>query len=128
MKWQIYIRHQYDFGLKCDKFGNPFYEVRLWDARDGNCLHVLQCEIDGLRSYSFEENFINFSPNGQLLACRGAEVKVFKVATGKVVAVCEVKGKMVCWNNSGNKLAVVTNAQEEVDKGRRIVHFDMQKT
>ena len=53
-------------------------------------------------------------------------MKVFKVATGKVVAVCEVKGKMVCWNNSGNKLAVVTNADKEVGKGRRVVYFDIQ--
>ena len=59
----------------------------------------------------FEVNSINFSPNGQLLACRGAKVKVFKVATGKVVDVCEVKGEMVCWNSSGNKLAVVTNGK-----------------
>ena len=52
-------------------------------------------------------------------------MKVFKVATGKVVAVCKVKGKMVCWNISGNKLAVVTNA-DEVGKGRRVVYFDIQ--
>ena len=101
--------------------------MRLWDALAGNCLHVFQCERDGLHSYAFEENFINFSPNGQMLACRGAEVKVFKVATGKVVAIFEVKGKMVCWNNSGDKLATVTNSLCNRDKGHRVVVLNINQ-
>ena len=83
-------------------------EVRLWDALAGNCLHLFQCDKDGMSTFYWEENNINFSPDGKLLACRGSEVKVFRVATGQLDAVCKVEGKLVCWNTRGNKLAVVT--------------------
>ena len=99
-------------------------EVRLWDALVGNCLQVFQCEQDRLRAYWFEENHINFSPDGQLLACRGAEVKVFRVATGKLASVCEVQAEKVCWNNSGNGLAIVTNNLHERDQGHQVLVFD----
>ena len=62
---------------------------------------------------------INFSPDGKLLACRGSEVKVLRVATGQVAAVCRVKGNKVCWNTRGNKLAIVTSSSSN------IVVFDM---
>ena len=65
------------------------------------------------------ENFMSFSPDGQLLACRGEEVSVFRVATGKLDTVYMVEGKMVCWNGDSNKLAVVTKdygKKGEIDK------------
>ena len=40
--------------------------------------------------YSLDENYINFSSDGKLLACRGSEVKVFTVATGQLAAVSKV--------------------------------------
>jgi WD40 repeat protein len=101
-------------------------EVRLWDALAGNCLHLFQCG-KGWRPfpYQWEENFINFSPDGKLLACRGSEVKLFRVATKQLAAVCKVEGKMVCWNTRGNKLAVVTkNSDDKKDEGHDIV-FDI---
>ena len=101
------------------------WEVRLWDALAGNCLHLFQCKQDGLEVSRFEENYIDFSPNGQLLACRGAEVKVFRVATGKLAAVFQVEGKMVSWNNSSNKLATVTNSLSEREKGHRVIVIDI---
>ena len=94
-------------------------EVRLWDALAGNCLHLFQCDKDGMSSYYWEENFINFSPDGKLLACRGSEVKVFRVATKQLAAVCKVEGNMVCWNTRGNKLAIATKNSDD------IVVFDM---
>merc|ERR1719237_701285 len=101
-------------------------EVRLWDALAGNCLHLFQCDKDGMKSFSWEENFINFSPDGKLLACRGSEVKVFRAATKQLAAVCKIEGKMVCWNTRGNKLAVVTNeGDDKKDDGHKIVVFDM---
>ena len=101
-------------------------EVRLWDALAGNCLHLFQCGKDGMKSYYWEENFINFSPDGKLLACRGSEVKVFRVATKQLAAVCKVAGKYVGWNTRGNKLAVVTkNSDDKKNEGRNIVVFDI---
>merc|ERR1719237_1515386 len=94
-------------------------EVRLWDALAGNCLHLFQCGKDGMSAHYWEENYINFSPDGKLLACRGSEVKVFRVATKQLAAVCKIEGKMVCWNTRGNKLAVVTKNSHD------IVVFDM---
>ena len=77
-------------------------------------------------AYSWDENFINFSPDGKLLACRGSKVKVFRVATGQMSTVCKVEGKMVCWNTRGNKLAVVTNdGDDKKDEGRNILVFDI---
>ena len=98
--------------------------MRLWDALAGNCLHLFQCDKDGM-GISLQ-NHINFSPDGKLLACRGSEVKVFRVATKQLAAVCKVEGKKVCWNTRGNKLAVVTkNSDDKKDEGRNIVVFDM---
>ena len=70
-------------------------EVRLWDALAGNCLHLFQSDNSGMRTYGFEENFINFSPDGKLLACRSSEVKVLRVATGQLAAVVKVESKFV---------------------------------
>ena len=107
--------------------------MRLWDALTGNCLHLFQCDSDGNRleidnvGYGLEMN-INFSPDGKLLACRGSEVKVLRVATGQVAAVCNVAGKKVCWNTRGNKLAIVTNdvdPQKDVGPERNILVFDV---
>merc|ERR1719237_1460626 len=101
-------------------------EVRLWDALAGNCLHLFQCGKDGMSAHYWEENYINFSPDGKLLACRGSEVKVFRVATKQLAAVCKIEGKMVCWNTRGNKLAVATNeGDDKKDEGRNIVVFEM---
>ena len=101
-------------------------EVRLWDALAGNCLHLFQSDNSGMYCYSWEENFINFSPDGKLLACRGSEVKVLRVATGKLAAIAQVQGKFVAWNTRGNKLAVVTkNSYDKEDVGRNIVVFDI---
>ena len=66
------------------------------------------CEND--RALIGFENLINFSPDGKLIACRGAEVKVFRVKTGELAAVCKVDGTMVCWNTRGTKLAIVTTS------------------
>ena len=101
-------------------------EVRLWDALAGNCIHRFQCDKEGIIVYSFEENYINFSPDGKLLACRGSEVKVFRVATGQLAAVCKVEGNKVCWNTRGNKLAIVAKrSNDRDDKGRDIVVFEL---
>ena len=56
-------------------------EVRLWGVHTGSCLHIFQCVGDG----GLWENYINFSPDGKLLACRGNKVNVFRVASGQVV-------------------------------------------
>ena len=102
------------------------WEVRLWDAVAGNYLHLFQCDKDGMSSYVHEENHIHFSPDGKLLACIGSEVKVFRVATGQLAAVCKVEGNKVCWNTRGNKLAIVAkNSNAREDKRRDIVVFDM---
>ena len=102
-------------------------EVRLWDALAGNCIHRFQCGTGGTTRYSFEENFINFSPDGKLLACMGSEVKVFRVATGQLAAVCKVEGERVCWNTRGNKLAIAAkkNSNTREDKRRDIVVFEL---
>ena len=72
------------------------------------------------------KNRIHFSPDGKLLACRGSRVRVFRVATGQLAAVCKVKGKLICWNTAGNKLAVVTKkSKDKDDDGRNVVVFDM---
>ena len=65
-------------------------EVRLWDALAGNCLHLFHCDKDGMSTFYWEENHINFSPDGKLFACRGSKVKVFRVATGQLAAVSKV--------------------------------------
>ena len=57
-------------------------------------------------------------------ACRGAGVNVFRLTTEKVVEVCKVKGKMVCWNDRGNKLAIVTNSLHKRDQGHQVLVFD----
>ena len=88
-------------------------EVRLWDALAGNCLHKFQCDTYGRGIHGLEMN-INFSPDGKLLACRGSKVKVLRVATWQLAAVCNVKGKKVCWNTRGNKLAIATNSNNIV--------------
>ena len=76
-------------------------------------------------SYGLQNN-INFSPDGKLLACRGSNVKVLRVATGQLAAVAKVQGNKVCWNNRGNKLAIVTSdGDDKKDEGRNIVVFDM---
>ena len=59
-------------------------EVRLWDAHSGNCIHIFQNGFCGAL-YLSRENYINFSPDGKLLACCGNEVKVFRVASGQVI-------------------------------------------
>ena len=97
-------------------------EVRLWDALAGNCIHRFQCDTGG---YIGGENNINFSPDGKLLACSGSKVKVFRVATGQLAAVCKVEGNKVCWNTRGNKLAIVAkNSNAREDERRDIVVFE----
>ena len=59
-------------------------EVRPWDILNGNCNHIFQCGVAG--SW-YEESFINFSPDGKLLACSGDEVNVLRVASGQVAIV-----------------------------------------
>ena len=99
-------------------------EVRLWDALAGNCLHLFQSDNSGMSIG--EENNINFSPDGKLLACKGSEVKVLRIDTGQLAAVCKLEGKMVCWNTRGNKLAVVTKkSKNKNDDGRDVVVFEM---
>ena len=101
-------------------------EMRLWDALAGNCLHLFQSDNGMMGAYCGEENYINFSPDGKLLACRGSEVKVLRVATWKIAAAAKFQGKYVCWNNTGNKLAVVTNdGDDKKYEGRNIVVFDI---
>ena len=65
----------------CDESG----EVRLWDVLNGNCRHIFQS--GRLVGTQFEENLIDFSPDGKLLACRGGEVNVLRVASGQVAVV-----------------------------------------
>ena len=111
-------------------------EVRLWDALAGNCLHLFQCDKDGMSSYFWEENNIHFSSDGKLLACRGSEVKVFRVASGQLAAVCKVGGNKVCWNTRGNKLAIATkksdsddsdsDSDSDEDEGRIIKYYKGQ--
>ena len=96
----------------------------MWDALAGNCLHLFQSDRGGMK-YGLPNN-INFSPDGKLLACRGSEVKVLRVATGKLAAIVKVQSKHIAWNTRGNKLAVVTNhGDDKNDKRRNIVVFDM---
>ena len=71
-----------------------------------------------------EGNNINFSPNGMLLACSGAKVKVFTVATGKVDNVYKIAGEMVCWNNNGNRLTITTKKRE---KGHHVAIIDIDR-
>ena len=53
-------------------------------------------------------------------------MKVFTVATGQLAAVCKVEGKKVCWNTKGNKLAIVTNDEDDKKyEGCNILIFDM---
>ena len=59
-----------------------------------------------------------------MLACRGAEVKVFGVATRKLVAVFKVPAKKVCWSSSGNRLAIVTNTLDKRNLGHYVLVFD----
>ena len=61
----------------CDDGG----EVRLWDILNGNCRHIFQCGPGS--GYLSEEKYINFSPDGKLLACSGDEANVFRVASGQ---------------------------------------------
>ena len=94
------------------------WQIRLWDALAGTCQKVIQCTQGGMKT-NHVENFMSFSPDGQLLACRGEEVSVFRVATGKLDTVYMVEGKMVRWNGDSNKLAVVTKdygKKGEIDK------------
>ena len=50
-------------------------------------------------------------------------MKLFRVATGQVAAVCKIEGNKVSWNTRGNKLAVATN--DKKDNRRKILVFDI---
>ena len=52
-------------------------EVRLWEAVTGVCVQVVQCENYLLGSNRCDKNYMNFSPNGRFLMCRGVQVKMF---------------------------------------------------
>ena len=97
-------------------------EVRLWDVQKGSCLHVLSCPKDGMTSYYFGRNNISFSPDSKLLACRGAEVRVFTVATGELADTCNVEGGHVTWNSLGNKLAVVFKERNAIMTENQIIN------
>ena len=86
-------------------------EVRLWEAVSGVCVQVVKCENYLLGSNRYDKNYMNFSPNGRFLMCRGVQVKVFKVKAGTLSlqdAALNTGGEMVCWNSNSNKLAIVT--------------------
>ena len=99
------------------------WQIRLWDALAGTCQKVIQCTQGGMKT-NHVENFMSFSPDGQLLACRGEEVSVFRVATGKLDTVYNVEGKMVCWNGDSNKLAVVTKDYREKGEIDKVIIFN----
>ena len=86
-------------------------EVRLWSVAGQACRHTLRTDRDSLSSVLASN--ITFSPDGLLLASRGKEVKVWRVATGEVAAVCQVEGGMVAWSREGDRLAVVTKEGNE---------------
>ena len=89
-------------------------------------IYIFQCDEDVKDTYRFKENNIHFSPDGKLLAGRGLAVKVFRVPTGQLAAMCKVEGYKVSWNTRGNKLAVVTkNSDDKKDERRNIVVFDI---
>ena len=48
------------------------------------------------------------------------------VLGGNLAVACKVDGKMVCWNNRGKKLAVITShGDDEKYMGCNIVLFNM---
>ena len=51
-------------------------------------------------------------------------MKVFRVATGKLAAVYNVEAEKICWNDRGNKLAIVTNNLHKKDQGHQVLVFD----
>ena len=69
------------------------------------CLFTLPCAPGGLDALS---RSISFSPDGQLLAAGGGEVRVWRVETGELALVCQVEGDMVSWSPGGDRLAVAT--------------------
>ena len=79
-------------------------EVRTWDTEAGTCLFTLLCAPGGEGGLSS----ISFSPGGQLLAAGGGEVRVWRVETGELALVCQVKGTRVSWSPGGDRLAVTT--------------------
>lgn len=99
------------------------WQIRLWDALAGTCQKVIQCTKGGIKTHHVE-NFMSFSPDGQLLAYRGEEVSVFRVATGRLDTVYNVEGKMVCWNGDSNKLALVTKDYGEKGEIDKVVIFN----
>ena len=99
------------------------WQIRLWDALAGTCQKVIQCTQGGMKT-NHVENFMSFSPDGQLLACRGEEVSVFRVATWSLDTVYKVEGKMVCWNSNSNKLAVVTKDYGEKGEIDKVIIFN----
>ena len=97
-------------------------EIRLWSLAGRSCLHTLKTDKDSLATYTWQTSNITFSPDGLLLASRGREVKVWRVATGEVAAVCQVEGGRVAWSREGDRLAVVT---KEDWKFKNISLFNM---
>ena len=53
---------------------------------------------------------------------------MFGVATGKLDAVYEVEARMVCWDNNGNKIVIVTKDGEQDHEGRKVVFYNMHRT
>jgi WD40 repeat protein len=91
-------------------------EVRIWDAGEGICLHTLHCAPG---EGGTQTNNLSFSPDGQLLAAGGGEVRVWKAETGELALVCRAEAEeadydgqayaeMVGWSPGGDRLAVAS--------------------
>jgi WD40 repeat protein len=91
-------------------------EAKIWNTGTKHCLHTICCRDDRFDSYCPALFRLAFSPDGELLAIREQEVKVVRVETGEVAAVCRVHPGMVSWSPGGDRLAVVTKQAERWNK------------
>jgi WD40 repeat protein len=84
--------------------------VRIWDTEAGSGLLTLPCAPGG--GYGYLAGKISFSPDGQLVAARGGEVRVWRAETGELALVCRVEGQAVSWSPGGDRLAVTTQGKD----------------
>ena len=79
----------------CDKSG----EMKVWDGRTGDCL--LTVALPDL--YGRVMNYIDFSPNGSLLATSGKTVRIYNTTDWKMNSAIDTTGYWVCWNSGGGQ-------------------------
>jgi WD40 repeat protein len=91
-------------------------KVMVWDFGAGTSLFTLPYPGRGIGVMGRLQSYISFSPDGQLLAARGEEVRVWRAETGELALVCRVVGDMVSWSPGGDRLAVSTREGVSVFK------------